>query len=201
MLMSHTATSPVALPAGPSIPAVVSCAVRMGGAIVQPLGKHSGGAMPHPHSWATGVSWTSSTVSVYPPDYNVDNRAASTLDIGCHTPPSSGRTPTDQSCFSPPSSWQSIARWTTRPAPPPSTPTVSAPPLSGKKATASVLTTMGPASAMWISSTTPARTWSHLPGSPPTPGSMRLPLLLHFSRYLSLSLFHTVHILLGSWKS
>ena len=101
MLMSHTATSPVALPAGPSIPAVVSCAVRMGGAIVQPLGKHSGGAMPHPHSWATGVSWTSSTVSVYPPDYNVDNRAASTLDIGCHTPPSSGRTSTDQSCSSP----------------------------------------------------------------------------------------------------
>ena len=72
--MSHTATSPVALPAGPSIPAVASRAVRMGGGIVQPLGKHSGGATPHPHSWA------SSTVSVYPPDYNVDNRAASTLN-------------------------------------------------------------------------------------------------------------------------
>ena len=41
--------------------------------------------------------------------------------------------------------------------------------------------TMGPASAMWISSTTPARTWSHLPGSPPTPGPMRLLLLLQFS--------------------
>ena len=36
--------------------------------------------MPHPHSWATGMSWTCSTVSVYPPDYNVDNRAASTLN-------------------------------------------------------------------------------------------------------------------------
>ena len=83
--MGHTATSPVALPAGPSIPAVVSRAVRTGGRIVQPLGKHSRGATPHPHSWA------SSTVSVYPPDYNVDNRTASTLDIGCHTPPS-GRT-------------------------------------------------------------------------------------------------------------
>ena len=51
--MVLAAISSVALPAGPSILAVASRTIGMGGGTVQPLGKHTGGAAPHPHSRAS----------------------------------------------------------------------------------------------------------------------------------------------------
>ena len=92
--MSHSAASPVALPAGPSIPAIVSCAVKMGGAIAARQALWECNASPSQLGHRYELHLLNS--HHYPPDCDGGNRGAPTLDMAVILLPLGGLH--DQSC-------------------------------------------------------------------------------------------------------